>query len=304
MKNVPIIALLAVPASTVLGAACNADNVLRALRANSASASPFCSTYTLPPPNQPLPTYVSAYPASRVSSACSCLITPTLTTSMTASTTAISTSSTTSPATLTSSTSQTLSSTTTTSTTASPNPTDYVCTGDLIRNGGFQTLNNGKPDPWIFDPATNLGSGQYTNTFLGTSPGGNNQAYLSVTNGQFLAYGSTYIEQYIPTLCYDVEYNLTYSSQITITGGQPGMACSVSYSLASIGELVHIGPPNGDQQPWSYQTRSYTFTYGKSTGGNGGGDKLTVWLSCNAPGGSYVIDDVSLVGLQDPGYGG
>ena len=55
-------------------AACNADNVLRALR--RASATSFCSTYTLPPPNQPLPTYVSGFPASRVSSGCSCLNTP------------------------------------------------------------------------------------------------------------------------------------------------------------------------------------------------------------------------------------
>ena len=43
-------------APSVAFAACNADNVLRARQANAPKASPFCSTYTLPPPNQPLPT--------------------------------------------------------------------------------------------------------------------------------------------------------------------------------------------------------------------------------------------------------
>lgn len=76
MKLLPALCLLALTPNAVLGA-CNADNVLRALQRSSAQASPFCSTYTQPPPNQPLPTYVSQYPASRVSSACSCLITST-----------------------------------------------------------------------------------------------------------------------------------------------------------------------------------------------------------------------------------
>ncbi|KAI4130149.1 MAG: hypothetical protein LQ338_001857 [Usnochroma carphineum] len=80
---------------------------------------------------------------------------------------------------------------------------------------------------------------------------------LALINGQSRRYGSTYIDQYIPTLCYGVEYNLTYSFQVTISGGQPGMTRSVSYSLASIGELAHIGPPSGDQRPFSYQKSSY-----------------------------------------------
>lgn len=95
-------------------AACNADNVLRALR--RASATSFCSTYTLPPPNQPLPTYVSAFPASRVSSGCSCLNTPTPT----------------------------------------PPPNQPQCSGELIRNGNFSILTNGFPEPWIPAPPVNV----------------------------------------------------------------------------------------------------------------------------------------------------
>lgn len=72
-------ALLSLAPNLVYGIVCNADNVLRALQNNAAKASPFCSTYTSPPPNQPLPTYVSQYPASRVSSGCTCLITSTTT---------------------------------------------------------------------------------------------------------------------------------------------------------------------------------------------------------------------------------
>ncbi|KAI9852322.1 MAG: hypothetical protein M1838_001027 [Thelocarpon superellum] len=85
---------------------CNADNCLRALRRHSILASPFCETFlAIPTPvtttyvgtgpvstttisstdthtvfiggshleSIPLPTYVSQYPASRVSSGCSCL---------------------------------------------------------------------------------------------------------------------------------------------------------------------------------------------------------------------------------------
>lgn len=117
-----LIALLAL--DTSVDAACNADNVLRALRNNAAKASPFCSTYTLPPPNQPLPTYVSQYPASRVSSGCSCLIT------------------------------------TPPTPTVPPTPTftpgSLQCSGELIRNGGFQSLGGPGPSPsplpWEFVP--------------------------------------------------------------------------------------------------------------------------------------------------------
>ena len=150
MKTITIAALLALAPSTALTAVCNADNVLRALRGHSAQASPFCSTYTLPPPNQPLPTYVSTYPASRVSSACSCLITTSSVTSTTSSTT--------------SSTSTSTSTSTTTSVT--PTPTPYYCETDAITNGDFKLLANGKPDPWVFAPATSS-NGQSTSTGYG-----------------------------------------------------------------------------------------------------------------------------------------
>lgn len=159
MKAFILTALLTLAPNVVRSTACNADNVLRALRANSAKASPFCSTYTRPPPNQPLPTYVSQYPASRVSSGCSCLITTTSSTTTTLKTSTTSTTTTTS----------------TTSSTPSPtNPPDYVCEGEVLRNGNFQTLVNGKPEPWIFSPETH-NNGQ--STYAGTgSAGGNTYA--------------------------------------------------------------------------------------------------------------------------------
>lgn len=146
MKTITIAALFALAPSAALSAVCNADNVLRALRGHSAQASPFCSTYTRPPPNQPLPTYVSTYPASRVSSACSCLITSSSTMSTTSSTTT--------------STSKTSTSTSTSTTTsATPTPTPYYCETDAITNGDFNLLANGKLDPWVFAPGSSYGNG-------------------------------------------------------------------------------------------------------------------------------------------------
>ncbi|KAF3939059.1 hypothetical protein ABW19_dt0208547 [Dactylella cylindrospora] len=55
---------------------CNADNVLRALKGNSAAASSFCSTYTLLSATEgySYPPFVSGYSttSARISSACSC----------------------------------------------------------------------------------------------------------------------------------------------------------------------------------------------------------------------------------------
>lgn len=153
MKALISIVLLTIAPSTVLGTACTADNVLRALRANSAKASPFCSTYSLPPSNQPLPTYVSQYPASRVSSGCSCLITATSSTS-----------------------------TTSTVIPATPSPTSPVgpvCEGELIRNGNFETVVNGKPEPWFFYPENhNYGWSSYANMNIS---GGNHYASVPYT---------------------------------------------------------------------------------------------------------------------------
>ena len=131
MRSSSVLSLLAFAPTAALGAGCNADNVLRALRVNSAKASPFCSTYTQPPPNQPLPTYVSQYPASRVSSACTCLITTT---------------------------------TLSTTSTPTPSPTTNPCKTNKITNGDFETLVNNVPVSWTFagevrDPS---GNGAYT----------------------------------------------------------------------------------------------------------------------------------------------
>lgn len=133
MKTSSCIVLLALETSAVL-AACNADNVLRALRNNAANASPFCSTYT----NQPLPTYISQYPASRISSACSCLITP--------------------------------------SPTPTSTPGSSQCRGELIRNGGFRTLANGDVPPWEYPFACCPNNGHDTNTCIVTSARGNKYA--------------------------------------------------------------------------------------------------------------------------------
>ncbi|KAI4205594.1 MAG: hypothetical protein LQ350_000373 [Teloschistes chrysophthalmus] len=262
-------ALLALAPSAALAAVCNADNVLRALRGHSAQASPFCSTYTLPPPNQPLPTYVSAYPASRVSSACSCFITPTPTT-LTTSTT--STSSTSSSSTTTSSTSSS------TTTTSDPSSTPNPCQSDVITNGDFHLGANGKPDPWVFSPATRSATGSTSTSF--------DEGYAYFSN-----YGTTSIKQAIPGLCRGTYYVLTYTSQIFINGGQPGALCRVSYTLDSVGNLVYIGP-NGSSPPFSKETRTYGFYYN----GNGTPDVLTIQLTCNSPSGSYIVDDVHLVG--------
>ena len=113
-----------------------------------------------------------------------------------------------------------------------------------------------------------------------------------VYNNNTNTVGSTYIKQNTPSLCTGTTYKLTYSSQITINGGQPGRACSVRISLADQ-QLVFIGPPNGDLPPFSYQTRDTTFTYLGTRTGN----VFTVEFSCNAPQGSYIIDDISLVGV-------
>ncbi|EPS36638.1 hypothetical protein H072_9858 [Dactylellina haptotyla CBS 200.50] len=70
--------------STTTSLACHADNVLRALKNTQviSAAVTFCSTFPASTTN-PLPTYVSQFPASRVSSACRCLTVTSTTTSST-----------------------------------------------------------------------------------------------------------------------------------------------------------------------------------------------------------------------------
>ncbi|KAL8949184.1 MAG: hypothetical protein Q9222_004679 [Ikaeria aurantiellina] len=165
---------------------------------------------------------------------------------------------------------------------------------DDFSNADCLPPSGGRADPWVFAPATNLGSGQYTNASPG-DPDGDTFAYLSVTNGQSGASGYTSVQQPINYLCSGVEYTLTYSSQLTISGGQPGRGCSVYYQLADQ-QLVYIGPPSGDIPPFNYETRSYTFTYYSS--GTQPRQSLTILLRCNSPAGSYRVDNVSLVGAQ------
>ncbi|KAL9052585.1 MAG: hypothetical protein Q9206_004261, partial [Seirophora lacunosa] len=266
-----IVALLASEASVAL-AQCNADNVLRALQANSAKASPFCSTYTLPPPGQPLPTYVSQYPASRVSSGCSCLVTPGPTTLQTSTTSSLSTlsPSTTITTTSTASSSSTSElSTTTTTTSAEPSftPGTLQCTGELVRNGGFQTLANRGAPPWEFAPPVNPNSGQESRAVLVYGPDGNNNASLTVQNGPIGGaggYGSTYITQPFPSLCRYVYYTLSFDAQTAVYGGQAGLECKLEISIGD--RVIVYNGPGGDLLPFAYQRRSYTILQNRSSG--------------------------------------
>ena len=184
MKFPPILSLLVLCPGVALGAGCNADNVLRALRANQAQASPFCSTYTQSPANQPLPTYVSQYPATRVASACLCLVTATTASSSTSSvlTThsgstrpplSISSSSTSTPLSISSAgTTTCLSFSSSVTSTVSPTPTD-ACKSDRITNGNFQTLVDNKPASWYFAPKMQTPD---SSTVTNTSVSGNNVA--------------------------------------------------------------------------------------------------------------------------------
>lgn len=102
---------------------------------------------------------------------------------------------------------------------------------------------------------------------------------------------SSSIKQNIPGLCSGTTYTLTYTTQIFINGGAPGLACNVNIDLKDQG-LVSIGPPNGDPPPFSLETRSLTFEYY----GNEPTNTLTVSLRCNAPSGGYLVSDISLIG--------
>ena len=55
--------------------------------------------------------------------------------------------------------------------------------------------------------------------------------------------------------------------------------------------LVFIGPPNGDRPPFETETRETTFE-GMT------GQTFRVDFQCFAPGGSYTIDDISIVGIS------
>lgn len=105
---------------------CHSDNVPHALWNNAPS-----STHSQPPPNQPLLTYVSQYPAPRVSSGCNCLVTPTVLS----------------------------------------NPCQR--SGNIIKEGGFQTLKGGNVSPWKFALQVSPNSGQGSSASLVHARGGN-----------------------------------------------------------------------------------------------------------------------------------
>ncbi|CAO1603369.1 hypothetical protein XANCAGTX0491_006957 [Xanthoria calcicola] len=294
MKTFHIAALFAFAPNGAF-AACNADNVLRALQNNAAKASPFCSTYTLPPPNQPLPTYVSQYPASRVSSGCSCLITPGPTTLTT---------STTRPTTISTTSSSSLSRTsTTTSTLPSYTPGQLQCSGELIRNGNFETTTSAsEAPPWEFAQPVNPNSGQESRADL-VFDNGTNYALLTVLNSPVDGsggYGSTYIRQPIPDLCKYVYYTFSFDAKTEVYSGYSQRGCTLEINLNGR-QLVYIAPGGSEYLPYEYQRRSYTFQYGGCApyGVSCSPQALTVRFTCEAPRGSFLIDNISLVGAGE-----
>ncbi|KAL8941493.1 MAG: hypothetical protein Q9211_001798 [Gyalolechia sp. 1 TL-2023] len=298
-KTFNIAALLALTPSVAF-AACNADNVLRALEANAPKASPFCSTYTLPPPDQPLPTYVSQYPASRVSSGCSCLITTgptTLTTSTTSTTSTTATTATTST-TLSSSISTT---STTTSTTPTFVPGQIQCSGELVRNGAFQTIaNGGGAPPWEFALPVNPNSGEESRASLVVGADGNNYATMTIKNSPTGGYGSTYVTQPIPDLCKYVFYTLSFNAKTEVYEQYTGKVCRLEIGIAG-SRLVYNAPGSTEYLPYEYQKRSYTFQYGGCApyGVRCSPQSLTVRFTCEAPMGTFLIDNISLIGAGD-----
>lgn len=103
--------------------------------------------------------------------------------------------------------------------------------------------------------------------------------------------GSTYITQPIPSLCKYVYYTLSYDATTEVIDGQVGAECSLQISLNGGYELVYNGP-YGEILPFGYQRRSYTFVYSRDTGL----EALTVRFRCRAPSGSFIIDNISLIG--------
>ncbi|KAL8909963.1 MAG: hypothetical protein Q9171_004729 [Xanthocarpia ochracea] len=158
-------------------------------------------------------------------------------------------------------------------------------------NGGFQTVVNGGAPPWEFALPVNAGSGQESSASLETGPDGNSYTSLKVQNPPSGGYGSTYITQPIPSLCKYVYYTLSFDAQTEVYGGQPGLECALEISLNG-GHVILYNGPSGEILPFGYQRRSYTFVYSRNTGLQA----LKVRFECTAPSGSFIIDNISLVG--------
>ena len=100
---------------------------------------------------------------------------------------------------------------------------------------------------------------------------------------------TTYIEQKIRPLCESTTYKLTYTSRIFVTDGSPRRTCDV-YMFIGQRTVVHIGPPDGDFPPDGTETRETIFSGDSET-------RFRVELRCYSVGGSYTIDDISIVDL-------
>ena len=98
---------------------------------------------------------------------------------------------------------------------------------------------------------------------------------------------TTYIEQDIRPICPGLTYKLTYTSRLWVTDGSPRRTCEVRMFIGQK-TVVHIGPPDGDYPPSMTETRETTFS-GDSNG------RFRVEFRCYSVGGSYTIDDISIV---------
>ncbi|KAI4092209.1 MAG: hypothetical protein LQ339_007975 [Xanthoria mediterranea] len=251
-------------------AACNADNVLRALQNNAAKASPFCSTYTLPPPNQPLPTYVSQSDNlddfhdqthdnihDLVLVAFENLVLIAF---------------------------------------ENLDHNFHLADGQLIRNGDFETTTSAsEAPPWEFAQPVNPNSGQESRATL-VFDNDTNYAPVDGSGG----YGSTYIRQPIPDLCKYVYYTFSFDAKTEVYSGYSQRGCTLEINLNGR-QLVYIAPGGSEYLPYEYQRRSYTFQYGGCApyGVSCSPQALTIRFTCEAPRGSFLIDNISLVGAGE-----
>ncbi|KAL8807825.1 MAG: hypothetical protein Q9182_000474 [Xanthomendoza sp. 2 TL-2023] len=180
---------------------------------------------------------------------------------------------------------------------ATSTTTSNVCqsTGDLIQNGGFETVVNGGPRPWEFALPVGTGSGQNAagSLVIGGSAAccSGNYASLRIPNSAGGGYGETYVTQSIPALCPGVSYTLTYNEQITVNQGGTSLGCLVEIGLDD--RNLVFERLTSDVSP---RTITQTFTYSGTKSVQG----LTFRFSCEAPYGLMLIDSVSLVAKLGP----
>lgn len=114
-------------------------------------------------------------------------------------------------------------------------------------------------------------------------------------------YGSTYIRQAIPDLCKYAFYTFSFDAKTEVYSGYSNKGCRLEINLN--GTPLYTAP---DYQtlPFEYQRRSYSFQYGGCApyGVICSPQALTIRFTCQAPRGSFLIDNISLVGTGNEDY--